>query len=101
MKMVVIGHPQAVLGFSLVGVDGVAVASTAEVNQALDQALEADGVGVILVTEDVAGWIEPRMEQLKQRSSAPLVMEVPAPGGPRKSRPSLGEVVFHAIGVKI
>ncbi len=99
--MMVIGHPQAVLGFSLVGVDGVAATTTDEANQALDSALAAQDVGVILVTEDVATWVGPRMDQLKQRSTIPLVVEVPAPGGPRQGQPSLGEVVFRAIGVKL
>ncbi len=101
MKMIVIGHPQAVLGFSLVGLDGVPATSTEEANRALDSALAAEDVGVILVTEDVAGWVGPRMDQLKQRSTVPLVVEVLAPGGPRQGQPSLGEVVFRAIGVKL
>ncbi len=101
MKMIVIGHPQAVLGFSLVGVYGMPATSPEEANQALDTALAAEDVGVILVTEDVAARVGPRMDQLKQRSTVPLVVEVPAPGGPRKGQPSLGEVVFRAIGVKL
>ncbi len=101
MKMIVIGHPQAVLGLSLVGLDGVAATSPAEANRALDSALAAEDVGVVLVTEDAAAMVGPRMDQLKQRSTAPLVVEVPAPGGSRKGQPSLGEVVFRAIGVKL
>ncbi len=101
MKMIVIGHPQAVLGFSLVGVDGMPATSPEEANRALDTALAAEDMGVILVTEDVAAQVGPRMDQLKQRSTVPLVVEVPAPGGPRSGQPSLGEVVFRAIGVKL
>ena len=101
MKVLVIGHPEAVLGFSLVGVHGQAATSAAEVNQALDDALAATDVGIILVTEDVAGLITARMELLKLRSTVPLVVEIPGPAGVRPDQPSLSHVVRKAIGVKI
>jgi V/A-type H+-transporting ATPase subunit F len=101
MKVLVIGHPEAVLGFSLVGVHGQAATSATEVSQALEDALSAPDVGIVLVTEDVAGLIEARMDQLKLRSTVPLVVEVPAPEGVRADQPSLSEVVRRAIGVRI
>ncbi len=103
MKLLVIGHPKAVLGFSLVGVDGCAATSPEDINLALDRALERKDLGIILVTADAAAQIEARMDELKLRSTEPLVVEVPAPvvDGERIVRPSLGEIVFRAIGVKI
>ena len=101
MKVLVIGHPEAVLGFSLVGVHGQTATSAEEVNQALDDALAAHDVGIILVTEDVAGLIAARMERLKLRSTVPLVVEIPGPAGVRPDQPSLSQVVRQAIGVKI
>jgi vacuolar-type H+-ATPase subunit F/Vma7 len=50
MKILVIGHPEAVLGFSLVGVHGQTATSAEEANQALDSALASSDVGIILVT---------------------------------------------------
>ncbi len=85
----------------MVGVGGRAVASAAEANQALDAALSAADIGIILVTEDVAALIEARMDQLKMHSTVPLVVEIPAPGGIRADKPSIQEVVTRAIGVKI
>jgi V/A-type H+-transporting ATPase subunit F len=101
MKMLVIGHPQAVLGFSLVGVQGQAATSAAEVSRALEDALSASDVGIILVTEDAARLIEAQMDQLKLRSTVPLVVEIPGPEGMPPDRPSLNEVVWRAIGVRI
>jgi V/A-type H+-transporting ATPase subunit F len=101
MKMLVIGHNEAVLGFSLVGVHGQAVTTAEQAHQALDEALSASDVGIILVTEDVAELIQARMDQLKLRSTVPLVVEIPGPGGPRPDRPSLSEVIKRAVGVKI
>jgi V/A-type H+-transporting ATPase subunit F len=101
MKVMVIGHPEAVLGFSLVGLHGCVAANAVEANQALDEALSMKDVGVILVTGDVAGMIEPRMNWLKLRSNMPLVLEIPGPEGVSPDQPSLNELVFRAIGVKI
>jgi V/A-type H+-transporting ATPase subunit F len=101
MKMLVIGHNEAVLGFSLVGVHGQAVTTAEQADQALDEALSASDVGIILVTEDVAELIQARMDQLKLRSTIPIVVEIPGPDGPRPDRPTLSEVIKRAVGVKI
>jgi V/A-type H+-transporting ATPase subunit F len=101
VKVLVIGHPEAVQGFALVGVHGQVAMTAQEVNQALDDALSAPDVGIVLMTEDVAGLIEARMDQLKLRSTVPLVVEIPGPEGVHPDRPSLNEVIRRAIGVKI
>ncbi len=101
MKLMVIGHPEAVLGFSLVGVGGRAATSAAEADQALEAVLSTPDVGIILVTEDVAAMIQTRMDELKMHSTVPLVVEIPAPGGPPPGKPSLNEMVKRAIGIKI
>ncbi len=101
MKVLVVGNPEAVLGFSLVGVSGKAAATAAEANQILDEALEASDVGIILVTQDVAGLIAARMDELKLHSTVPLVVEIPGPAGVGPDQPSLSEVVLKAIGIKL
>ncbi len=101
MKVLVIGNPEAVLGFSLAGVNGQAASTADEVNQALDKALSSKEIGIVLITQDAAGLIEPRMEELRLRSTVPLVVEIPGPEGVRPGQPSLGEVVLRAIGIKL
>jgi len=101
MKLMVIGHPEAVLGFSLSGVDGRVANSAVEANQALDEALASADVGIVLVTDDVAAMIESRMNELKMHSTVPLVFEIPAPLAVRPSKPPLSEIVKRAIGIKI
>jgi V/A-type H+/Na+-transporting ATPase subunit F len=101
MKVQVIGNPEAVLGFSLAGVNGQAATTADDVNRALDDALSANDIGIILVTMDASALIETRMEQLRLRSTVPLVVEIPGPEGIRPGQPSLGEVVLRAIGIKI
>jgi len=98
--MLIIGNAEAVLGFSLVGVQGQVAENADEVNQALDEALRNPHVGIILVTEDVAKLAPARMDQLRMRSTVPLVVEIPGPQGPSPDQPSLSEVVQRAVGVK-
>ena len=101
MEMLVVGPPEAVQGFALVGVHGKAVHTRDQVNAALDEALQMPNVGIVLVTQDVAALIEERMEQLRLRSTVPLIVEIPGPGGVRKDRPPLNELIRRAIGVRI
>jgi V/A-type H+-transporting ATPase subunit F len=101
MKVLVIGHSEAVLGFSLVGVHGQVAETAQEANRALDEALSTSDVGIILVTEDVAELVEARMDELKRRSTVPLVVEIPGPDSIDAERPSLSQVIQRAIGVKI
>ena len=101
MKILVIGHPDAVLGFSLAGVGGRAATTAAEANQALDDAQASKEVGIVLVTQDVAVLIPARMEHLKLRSTVPLIVEIPSPDGAPEGQASLGEIVLRAIGIKL
>ncbi len=101
MKVLVIGHPEAVLGFSLAGVSGRVATTAAEVNEALDDIQASKDVGIVLVTQDVAQLIPARMEHLKLRSTIPLVVEIPAQGGVPEGQESLGEIVLRAIGIRL
>ena len=102
MKVLVIGHPDAVLGFSLAGVHGQAVTTADEANAALDSALaSASDNGIILITQDVAKLIQSRVEDLKLHSTVPLVVEIPSPEGVSPDAPTLSEVVLRAIGIKL
>jgi V/A-type H+-transporting ATPase subunit F len=101
MRVLVIGHPEAVLGFSLAGVGGRVATTAAEANEALDEAQASKSLGIVLVTQDVAALIPSRMEQLKLRSTVPLIVEIPSVGGVLDEQPSLGEVVLRAIGIRL
>ena len=62
MKVLVIGHPDAVLGFSLAGVSGRVATNAEETNQALDEAQASKDIGIVLVTQDMAELIHARMD---------------------------------------
>jgi V/A-type H+/Na+-transporting ATPase subunit F len=77
------------------------VTSAAEAGQALDTALAAKDIGILLVTQDVAKMLQARVEDLKLHSTIPLVVEIPSPAGVSPDEPSLSEVVLKAIGIKL
>ena len=62
MNVRIIGHPEAVQGFALVGIQGEIALNAEEANAALDNALAIKDVGIILVTDDAAAMIESRIE---------------------------------------
>jgi V/A-type H+-transporting ATPase subunit F len=101
VKVLVVGHPEAVLGFSLAGVDGRPVLNAEQANRSLDEALRAKDVGIVLVTKDVARMVQARMDDLKLHSTVPLIVEIPGPEGVSPDEPSLSEIVLRAIGIKL
>lgn len=101
MQIRVIGHPDAVLGFALAGMTGIPVHTESEAIAALDEALELPEAGIVLVTKDVARLLRGRMDNLKLRSSLPLIVEIPSPEGNPEGEASLGELVLRAIGIKL
>jgi len=101
MKVLVIGHPEAVLGFALVGVHGIAASSAEQANQALDEALSTSDIGIVLITDDVAGQIKARVDSLKLRGGLPLVVEIPGPQAAHPEQATLGQAIQQAIGVKV
>lgn len=100
MKVHVIGHSEAVQGFALVGIQGEVAATAEEVNAALDRVLAMEDIGIVLVTEDAAGLIQPRIDQLKFQSETPLVVEIPGPNPVTEKQGSLNEIIERAIGIK-
>jgi V/A-type H+-transporting ATPase subunit F len=101
VKVLVVGHPEAVLGFSLAGVDGLPARNADETSRALDEALAAKDVGLVLVTQDAARLVQARMDYLKLHSTVPLIVEIPSPEGVSPNEPSLSEIVLKAIGIKL
>lgn len=100
MKIRVVGHPEAVQGFALVGILGEAATTAEEANAALERALALPDVGIVLVSEGVAAMIQERINQLKYQSEIPLVVEIPGPKPILEKQDSLNELIQRAIGIK-
>lgn len=84
MKTYVIGHPDAVQGFALVGVPGRSVSTAQELLAALETARRDPTIGLILLTSDVVALARAQIEQLRALTAIPLLVEIP---GPERARP--------------
>ncbi|MDX1686909.1 MAG: V-type ATP synthase subunit F [Candidatus Promineifilaceae bacterium] len=100
MSIFVIGDENTVLGFSLVGVEGETVESVEEARSQLDEALDREGVQIVLITENWAAQMREEVNRLKMESVEPLVLEIQG-GEHGPSGPSLRELVRQAVGVRL
>ncbi|TAK32737.1 MAG: hypothetical protein EPO21_14710 [Chloroflexota bacterium] len=99
-RIYVLGNADAVLGFSLVGIEGHATIDPADAAAHLEELRWAGDVGLILVTEEVADLLRSQIAELLADPSAPLVLEVPDPG----SVPELGKLadaLKRAMGIPL
>ena len=101
MRYFVIGDEDAVLGFGMVGVHGLAASTPEEAQRAFDLALEDREVGILIITERVAELIRPMVDRYVFTQSFPLIVEMPDRLGPVAGRPGIREMVNEAIGIKL
>ncbi len=101
MKIWVIGHHEAILGYSLVGVEGKPVSRPEEASAAMEEALANPEIGIILVTSEAAKWLGTRMDYLRLHSRIPLVVEIPGPEKVQTECPSLAELIYRTIGIRV
>lgn len=101
MKFFCIGDADTVRGFSLAGIAGRAVETAREAAEALEWAAGRPGLGIVIVTDAVAGDIRDQVDALRTGQGTPLVVEVPGPDGPMPGRKTLREFVQEAVGIRI
>jgi V/A-type H+/Na+-transporting ATPase subunit F len=100
MRYFVIGDEDTVLGFSLVGTQGMVATNVAEAQNALDKALEHKDYGIIIITENVADMIRAQVDRYLFSETFPLIVEIPnrfSEGGSK----DLKKMVNEAIGVSL
>lgn len=100
MRTFVIGNENCVLGFRLVGVQGVVARTAEHLHTALRDALDHPEIALVLVTSDVANLDRERMDELKISSTRTLVVEIPGQGE-ASAYPSLTEFVQKAVGISL
>ena len=100
LSYLVIGDEDTVLGFRSAGVPGVVAGSSQDVVEALQFAQEKN-VGVIILTEEVAGMAQAELDEIRFEQELPMTVLIPGPGGPLAGRRTLSEIIREAIGVKV
>lgn len=101
MKYFVIGDEDTVLGFSLVGVDGIKAKTQIEVINAFNTALSNIDYGIIIITDRCAELIREDVNHFLYTQTFPLILEIHDKNGSITGKPDLKEIVDRAIGIKL
>lgn len=101
MKFFLIGDELTVLGYRLVGIDGVVAKDSESATLALNKALSDPDVGIVLITQRIAGEIQPLVDSAKLRTPIPVVLEIPDRLGPVKGKESALSMVRRLMGIKV
>jgi V/A-type H+-transporting ATPase subunit F len=100
MRLFVLGDEDAVLGFSLTGVQGMVAQTPEEVEQGLDRVLDDKTIGVVLITADAANMMRAEVDRLKIAAELPLILEIPSSKGVY-TEVSIRRFISEAIGVSL
>ena len=111
------GEPELATAFRFIGIGGIAVKDSTEARavfrritegwvEEADAALPdslpgADGCQVLIMTEEVAGWIGELLLKWQLSDHYPLVVEIPGLNGRLPGRKTLVDSIREAIGVHV
>lgn len=101
MEYFVIGDEDTVLGLGMAGISGRSVAKPDEAEQAFNDTIGNDAIGIIIITETVADMIRPLVDRYIFTQSFPLIVEIPDRTGRQPGRPGIRELVNRTIGLKL
>lgn len=89
------------VGFRLVGVEGVILHEREAFLDKLTEVLKNDEIGIILITTKLIELAPKVVSELKLRQAKPLIVEIPDRHGNSTIGASMDEYVSKAIGVKL
>ena len=113
VKYCVIGGRAVVLGFRLVGVDGIIVGNREEAADAFSRVTGrgnplAGGISseeeipkILILTEDVSSMLEDEVLEWQMKADYPLIVEVPGLHGHLEGKKSLTDAIREAIGIHV
>jgi V/A-type H+-transporting ATPase subunit F len=101
MRYFVVGDEDTVLGFGMVGVDGAAVASARDAENALNAAIGDARVGIVIITERIADLVRATVDKYVFTRQFPLIVEIPDRKGCVANRPGVREMIHAAIGIRL
>jgi len=101
VRYFLLGDQSAVLGFSMVGVEGLEIRKVKEAVEQFRKVLEDQSIGIILITERVAELIRQEIDQYQFHHQFPLIVEIPDRMGPMEGRAGIREMVNRAIGINL
>jgi vacuolar-type H+-ATPase subunit F/Vma7 len=101
VEFYVIGDEELVIGFRFVGVQGAAVYSKPEAEEAFRKATTTGSIMVLILTEQVSAMIAEQVMEWQLSGSYPLIVEIPGIEGHLENRRSLVDAIREAVGVHV
>jgi V/A-type H+/Na+-transporting ATPase subunit F len=101
MKTIILGDRESVLLFALEGTEGKVVENQNEAIEEIKRIKKARSYGLLIVTEEVAGWASESIMQLRFSKELPLVIDIPGSQGHIQSGKNLAEYIREAVGIRI
>jgi V/A-type H+/Na+-transporting ATPase subunit F len=100
MTFFCIADKESALGFKLAGIQTRQVSNRQDALEALSLARSGKDVGIILITEQAASFVQEEISQQITNNPIPLVLEIPSRGA-IKPRKSAGELLKQLVGIGI
>ena len=88
-------------GMRLAEIEGEVVHDPESVEKALNTAMAAEDIGIVLITELLVKLCPEQVSKMKQSCDRPLIVEIPDRHGSGRAKDSITRYVREAIGVKI
>lgn len=89
------------MGMRLSGIEGVVVHTPEEISEALDNAMELEDVGVILMTEIAVKKCREKVYDYKLNRKQPLIVEIPDRHATSKISDTISRYLNEAVGIKV
>ena len=99
-RIYVLGSPEAVLGFALLGIPGDTPQGREELEKLLRENYADPRTALILVEDKLASEAKSVVEELWARRELPLIVVIPGSKGALE-QPSIKEYIAGAIGIRL
>jgi V/A-type H+-transporting ATPase subunit F len=97
-RIVVVGYPSTVVGFRLAGVQESYPAESKDCEAIVAKLLDREDVGVIVINRRAVQAFDWRMKRRIEKTTKPVVVEIPDSSGDVPEEESLGELMKRALG---
>lgn len=89
------------MGMRLAGIDGKVVHGPQEVAKALDEAMETENVGIVLMTEIAMKQCPEKVMDYKLNRATPLIVEIPDRHATANISDTISKYLAEAVGIKL
>ncbi len=100
-KIVVVGYPSTITGFRLAGVKETYSVESKDCEETVAKLLGREDVGVIIINRRTVQGFDWRMKRRIEKTTKPVVVEIPDSLGELPEEESLGELMKRALGFDI